>query len=197
MTSTRLASSGFSETRVWVECLVSRAHKTWSRLLLFKDIRIFAYSSTREQSNKTSGTRLKTKTESETGKRLKWCPRTFRVALFSLFGKHQGIIYPPPPPPAYYKTSNRGNRQQKYSSLDNHWLSTPGDTPSILAHTGRFRPKGVPFPGLRRPQAYQRIKVSLIEVYERVRKSVTSVCKKSQKRPTDAFYGCVKVKKTF
>ena len=110
MTSTRLASSGFSETRVWVECLVSRALKTWSRSLLFKDIRIFAYSSTREQSNKTSGTRLKT--ESETAKGLKWCPRTFRVTLFSLFGEHQGIIYPPPRP-TYYKTCDRGNRQQK------------------------------------------------------------------------------------
>ena len=129
MTSTRLASSGFSETRVWVESgLVSRAHKTWSRSLLFKDIRIFAYSSTREQSNKTSGTRLKT--ESETGKRLKWCPRTFRVTLFSLFDEHQGIIYPPPPPqPPTIKYATGVTDNKKYSSRDNHWLSTPGDTP--------------------------------------------------------------------
>ena len=67
MTSTRLAYSGFSEARVWVECLVSWAHETWSRSLLFKDFRIFAYSSTRERSNKTSGARLKT--ESETGEK--------------------------------------------------------------------------------------------------------------------------------
>ena len=125
MTSTRLASSGFSETRVWVECLVSRAHRTWSRSLLFKDIRIFAYSSTREQSNKTSGTGLKT--QSETGKRLKWCPRTFRVTLFSLFDEHQGIIYPPYPPTIKHATGATDNK--KYSSRDNHWLSTPGDTP--------------------------------------------------------------------
>ena len=127
MTSTRLASSGFSETRVWVECLVSRAHKTWSRLLLFKDIRIFAYSSTREQSNKTSGTRLKTKTESENGKRLKWCPRTFRVALFSLFGKHQGIIYPLPPPPTI-----------------KHATGVTDNKNTLLVKITGYRPRGTP-----------------------------------------------------
>ena len=35
MTSTRLVSSSFSETRIRVGCPVSRAHKTWSRS--FKD----------------------------------------------------------------------------------------------------------------------------------------------------------------
>ena len=192
MTSTRLASSGFSETRVWVECLVSRALKTWSRSLLFKDIRIFAYSSTREQSNKTSGTRLKT--ESETAKRLKWCPRTFRVTLFSLFGEHQGIIYPPPAPPTI-KHATGVTDNKKYSSRDHESLAI--DPGGHHQNTGSYRevpPKRGTF---FRPRAYQRIKISLVEVFERVEKSVTSVCKKSQKRPTDAFYGCVKVKKTF
>ena len=112
MTSTRLASSGFSETRVWVECLVSRAHRTWSRSLLFKDIRIFAYSSTREQSNRTSWTRLKT--ESETGKRIKW-----------------DYLFPPPPPllPPTIKHATGVTDNKKFSSHDNNWLSTPGDTP--------------------------------------------------------------------
>ena len=97
MTSTRLAYSGFSETRVWVKCLVSWAHETWSRSLLFKDFRIFAYSSTRDQSNKTSGTRLKT--ESETGKRLKWCPRSIsRDFVFFVWRTSRDYLFPPPPP---------------------------------------------------------------------------------------------------
>ena len=43
-------------------------HQRYYQLVDCKTIRIFAYSSTREQSNKRSGTRVKT--ESETGKRL-------------------------------------------------------------------------------------------------------------------------------
>ena len=46
----------------------------------------------------------------------------------------------------------------------------------IMAHTsaGKLRPKGVPFFRLYR---YERVGISLVEVYERVGKSVISVCK--------------------
>ena len=43
-------------------------HQRYYQLVDCKTVRIFAYSSTREQSNKRSGTRVKT--ESETGARL-------------------------------------------------------------------------------------------------------------------------------
>ena len=44
---------------------------------------------------------------------------------------------------------------------------------------------------------YERVGISLVEVYERVRKSVTSVCKKKKSKGLkDAFYGCEKVEKT-
>ena len=41
---------------------------------------------------------------------------------------------------------------------------------------------------------YERVGISLVEVYERVRKSVTSVCKKIQGLK-DASYGCEKSRK--
>ena len=46
-----------------------------------------------------------------------------------------------------------------------------------MAHTGRLRPKGVPFFKLR---VYEREGISVAESYERVGKSVISVCKKAQ-----------------
>ena len=50
---------------------------------------------------------------------------------------------------------------------------------------GRLRPKKVPFSGL---QVYERVGISLVEVFEREEKSVISVCKKTQ---TDALQkGC-------
>jgi len=42
----------------------------------------------------------------------------------------------------------------------------------IMVYTGRLRPKGVPFFRL---QVYERVGISLVEVYERVEKSVISV----------------------
>ena len=44
----------------------------------------------------------------------------------------------------------------------------------IIAYTRRLRPKEVPLSGLR-------VGISLVDVYERVRKSVISVCKKAQR----------------
>ena len=41
-----------------------------------------------------------------------------------------------------------------------------------------------------------RVGISLVEVYERVGKSVISVCKKVSQK-TDAFYGCQKVEEMF
>ena len=46
----------------------------------------------------------------------------------------------------------------------------------IMAYTGRLRPKGVP---LFRLQVCERIAILLIEVYERVGKSVIWVCERA------------------
>ena len=46
-------------------------------------------------------------------------------------------------------------------------------------------------------QVYDGVGSLLNEVYERVGKSVISVCKKAQKDLTAAFYGCENVEKTF
>ena len=155
------------KTRVWIGCLVSWAHETWSRSLLFKDFRIFAYSSTRDQSNKTSGTRLKT--ESETGKRLKWCPRSISRD-FVFFVWRTSRDYPPPPPTTIKHTTGVTDNK-KYSSHDSHWLSPE---------------RGTFF----RLQVYQRIKISLIKVSERVGKSLTSVCKKTKKTNRRILWLC-------
>ena len=48
----------------------------------------------------------------------------------------------------------------------------------IMAYTGRLRPKGVLFLWL---QVYQRVGILLVEVYERVAKSVIWVCKRARK----------------
>ena len=64
---------------------VSRFSRTCALLELdCKTVRIFAYSSKREQSNKRSGTRLKT--ESETGERLQSMEETERVPMWFLVG---------------------------------------------------------------------------------------------------------------
>ena len=63
----------------------------------------------------------------------------------------------------------------------------------IIAYTGRLHPKGGTFFRL---QVYERVGISLVEVHERVGKSVTLVCKKASPK-TDAFYGCEKVKEMF
>ena len=128
------------KTRVWVGCLVSWAHETWSRPLLFKDFRIFAYSST-------------------------------RVTLFSLFCPHQGFYPSPPPPPTTIKHTTGVTDNTKYSSHDSHWLSPE---------------RGIFF----RLQVYQRIKISLIKVSERVGKSLTSVCKKTKKTNRRILWLC-------
>ena len=59
-----------------------------------------------------------------------------------------------------------------------------------MAYTGKLCLKGVPFSGFR---CYERVVISLAEVYERVRKSVISVSKlKGPKGLTDVFYTCEK-----
>ena len=60
----------------------------------------------------------------------------------------------------------------------------PGEAPPervFLKASGIFAGKG---------------RILLVEVYERIRKSVTSVCKKKSKGLKDVFYGCEKVEKT-
>ena len=47
-----------------------------------------------------------------------------------------------------------------------------------------------------RLQVYERVEISLVEVYEREGKSVIWVCKKDQKGPTEAFYGFERDEKT-
>jgi len=60
-----------------------------------------------------------------------------------------------------------------------------------MAYTGTLRPKGVPFSGLR--YIYERVGISLVEVYERGGKSVISVGRKDPTEITNAFCGCEKV----
>ena len=48
----------------------------------------------------------------------------------------------------------------------------------MMAYTERLHPKGVPISSL---LEYERVVISLVGVYERVGKSVISVCKKAQK----------------
>ena len=46
-----------------------------------------------------------------------------------------------------------------------------------------------------RLQAYERVGISLAEVYKRVGKSVRWFCERAQKRLTDEFYGFIKSRK--
>ena len=49
----------------------------------------------------------------------------------------------------------------------------------MMAYTGRLRPKGVPI--YFRLQVYEKIRISLVEVYKRGGKSVIWVCERAQK----------------
>ena len=64
----------------------------------------------------------------------------------------------------------------------------------ILAHTVRLRPKGLPFLGCRYTD--ERVGILLVEVYERVGKSVIWVCERAQRANTWILW-LYKVKKTF
>ena len=64
----------------------------------------------------------------------------------------------------------------------------------ILAHTVRLRPKGLPFLGCRYTD--ERVGILLVEVYERVGKSVIWVCERAQRANTWISW-LYKVKKTF
>ena len=80
--------------------------------------------------------------------------------------------YPPPPPtPTTIKHTTGVTDNKKYSSHDSHWLSPE---------------RGTFF----RLQVYQRIKISLIKVSERVGKSLTSVCKKTKKTNRRILWLC-------
>ena len=59
-------------------------------------------------------------------------------------------------------------------------MNPEGGIYSMMAYTGRLRPKGVTFFRL---QLYERVGISLIEVpvYKRVGKSVIWVCERAQK----------------
>ena len=63
----------------------------------------------------------------------------------------------------------------------------------MMAYTGRLRPKGVFFFRL---QVYQRVGVSLIEVYKKVGKCHLGLWK-GPKGLTDEFYGFKKSRKSF
>ena len=56
------------------------------------------------------------------------------------------------------------------------WGTGGGGLLLMMAHTGRFRPKG-----LSRLQVYERVWISLVEAYKRVGKSVIWVCERVQK----------------
>ena len=64
----------------------------------------------------------------------------------------------------------------------------------ILAHTVRLRPKGLPFLGCRYTD--ERVGILLVEVYERVGKSVIWVCERAQRANTWILW-LYKVRKTF
>ena len=71
-------------------------------------------------------------------------------------------------------------------------MSKPRGLLPIMAYTGMLLPKGVPFSGFR---YIEKVGNTVVEVYERVGKSVISVCNKSQKGLTREIYGCDKVEK--
>ena len=75
------------------------------------------------------------------------------------------------PPPTTIKHTTGVTDNKKYSSHDSHWLSPE---------------RGTFF----RLQVYQRIKISLIKVSERVGKSLTSVCKKTKKTNRRILWLC-------
>ena len=72
-----------------------------------------------------------------------------------------------------------------------------GEVLPIVAYTGRLHPKAIPFQvsGIWKGRDFTHWSKAPAEVYDRVGKSVISVCKKDLKGLTDAFYGCEKEKK--
>ena len=92
--------------------------------------------------------------------------------VFVFFVWRTSRDYPlPPPPPTTIKHTTGVTDNTKYSSHDSHWLSPE---------------RGIFF----RLQVYQRIKISLIKVSERVGKSLTSVCKKTKKTNRRILWLC-------
>ena len=73
-------------------------------------------------------------------------------------------------------------------------LNRLGETSYRKTYAGRFRLKGVAFSFFRYMKRGRDFTRCRHAVYERVGKSVISVCKKAQKGLTDAFYGCDKVR---
>ena len=63
----------------------------------------------------------------------------------------------------------------------------------IIAYMGRLHPKGGT---LFRLQVYERVRISIVEVHERVGKSVTSVCTKAPQKQMH-FMAVKKLKKCF
>ena len=58
----------------------------------------------------------------------------------------------------------------------------------IMAHSGRLRPKGVPFSGFRFVKGS--VSISLVEECQRVEKSVIAVCEtQGFKRPNRRIFG--------
>ena len=102
-----------------------------------------------------------------------------RDFVFFVWRTSRDYLSPPPPAPPTIKHATGVTDNKKYSSRDHESLAI--DPGGHHQNTGSYRevpPKRGTF---FRPRAYQRIKISLVEVFERVEKSVTSVCKKSQK----------------
>ena len=63
----------------------------------------------------------------------------------------------------------------------------------IMVYTGRLRPEGVPFSGLR--SVYERVEILLVEVYETLEKSVRLGLWNSLKGLTDEFYDLIMSRK--
>ena len=63
----------------------------------------------------------------------------------------------------------------------------------IMVYTGRLRPEGVPFSGLR--SVYERVEILLVEVYETLEKSVSLGLWNGLKGLTDEFYGLIMSRK--
>ena len=71
----------------------------------------------------------------------------------------------------------------------------PCPNPIITPYYGLFGDAGPEREYLFRLQVYGKVGNTVVEEYERVGKSVISVCKKSQKGLTREIYGCDKVER--
>ena len=169
MTSTRLAYSGFSENKGlgWVLSLVG----SWNLVLViviqgFSYFCVFKYTRTVKQnvgSEAENG-------ERDRGETLMVSAQHFAWLCFLCLANIKGLS-PPPPYPTTLKHTTGVTDNKKYSSHDSHRLSPE---------------RGTFF----RLQVYQRIKISLIKVSERVGKSLTSVCKKTKKTNRRILWLC-------